>query len=198
MKEFKILIFVLIALPFTKGQDNCEIDTVIKVNCKSESWIGLMTCGTGYVCLGNPQGCIKECAYGSKLDSQCQRIGVGLCSVDQYCIKGENCYYGCEPNKITSKMCACGSHACSLGKYCTNDGNCLDQCEPNKITLKMCVCGSNACSLGKYCTNGNCLDQCEIDAITSKKCVCGSNTCSVDQYCIKDGNCLDQCENGVI
>ena len=97
MKEFKILIFLLIALPFTKAQDKCNFDVIVKSWClcyKDNIDDGKM-CNPGDICTSDYQICTKACVLDSKVDPHCFCKNSNTCFKNQYCTKDGNCLDQC-------------------------------------------------------------------------------------------------------
>ena len=128
MKEFKILIFLLIELTFAKGQSQCEYNKVIEetCNCINPSGYGV-ACQPGYICSKFYNDCKKLCAVDSKLDSSCLCTNSKMCYSEQYCTKDGNCLDECG-TAGASKKCKCGSNSCEKNQYCTTNSNCVYEC----------------------------------------------------------------------
>ena len=164
MKEFKILIFLLIALPFTKAQDKCNFDVIVKSWClcyKDNIDDGKM-CNPGDICTSDYQICTKACVPDSKVDSQCFCKNSNTCFENQYCTKDGNCLDQCGIDVILlDGFCKCDNNICSKnqmcnGTVCRDVPNCtVNSPAPNPV----CICQDDICEEGKICTSdGSCIE----------------------------------------
>ena len=164
MKEFKILIFLLIALPFTKAQDKCNFDVIVKSWClcyKDNIDDGKM-CNPGDICTSDYQICTKACVLDSKVDPHCFCKNSNTCFENQYCTKDGNCLDQCGIDVILlDGFCKCDNNICSKnqmcnGTVCRDVPNCtVNSPAPNPV----CICQDDICEEGKICTSdGSCIE----------------------------------------